>query len=312
MSPGLTLTLLCLPIVAVSLSGGMLPVLFRLSHLRAQMMMSLVAGLMLGVALFVMLPHAAETPADLRAAPPWIAAGLLTMLFLLRAFHFHHDVPMEDGSELPPPHAPGCVHDHDHDHDHGGHPHAPASPVSWIGVALGLTLHTLLDGVALAAVVHKSHGEGDPWLAASLFLGILLHKPLDALAISALMIRGGWSARGRHVVNALFAMSCPLGAVLFHLAVGSLLGHESVVVARALAFSAGVFLCISLADLLPEIQFHAHHRVQLSLALLLGIGLAWGTALMHHDHHAADSAHEHEGGAGAPHGPGHHHHDHDH
>jgi zinc and cadmium transporter len=43
--------------------------------------------------------------------------------------------------------------------------------------------------------------------------------------------------------------------------------------AGALAFSAGTFLCISLSDLLPELQFHAHDRIALSAALLAGFGL---------------------------------------
>ena len=37
-----------------------------------------------------------------------------------------------------------------------------------------------------------------------------------------------------------------------------------------------MFLCISLSDLLPELQFHQHDRVKFSVALLLGIAVAWG------------------------------------
>ena len=48
------------------------------------------------------------------------------------------------------------------------------------------------------------------------------------------------------------------------------------IVGCALAFSAGVFICISLSDLLPELEFHAHDRFKLSLALLLGVAAAWG------------------------------------
>ena len=44
---------------------------------------------------------------------------------------------------------------------------------------------------------------------------------------------------------------------------------------RALAFSAGAFLCVSLGDLLPEIHFHSHDRGKLALAFLLGIALAY-------------------------------------
>ncbi len=45
-------------------------------------------------------------------------------------------------------------------------------------------------------------------------------------------------------------------------------------IACALAFSAGTFLCISLSDLLPELQFHRHDRVKLSAALLFGLAVA--------------------------------------
>ena len=52
----------------------------------------------------------------------------------------------------------------------------------------------------------------------------------------------------------------------------------------SLAFSAGVFLCISLGDLLPEVEFHSHDRLKLSLTLLLGIALAWGIGLLEPSH----------------------------
>jgi hypothetical protein len=37
---------------------------------------------------------------------------------------------------------------------------------------------------------------------------------------------------------------------------------------------ADYFLCIAGADLLPKLQFHAHDRVKLSLALLAGVAVA--------------------------------------
>jgi zinc and cadmium transporter len=42
----------------------------------------------------------------------------------------------------------------------------------------------------------------------------------------------------------------------------------------ALAFCAGTFLCIACADLLPELQFHSHDRLKLTLALAAGLGVA--------------------------------------
>jgi zinc and cadmium transporter len=54
----------------------------------------------------------------------------------------------------------------------------------------------------------------------------------------------------------------------------------SSVTAGALAFSAGTFLCIALSDLLPELQFHSHDRLKLSLALLAGMALMGVTAFL--------------------------------
>ncbi|MCA9118000.1 MAG: hypothetical protein KDA79_23170, partial [Planctomycetaceae bacterium] len=58
------------------------------------------------------------------------------------------------------------------------------------------------------------------------------------------------------------------------------------IVGAALGFSAGVFLCISLGDLLPELELHSHNRLKLSLALLLGVAVAWGVEQTHNHPHS--------------------------
>lgn len=69
---------------------------------------------------------------------------------------------------------------------------------------------------------------------------------------------------------------CPLGAAVFWMGTSSLGGGNQVVIGYGLAFFAGVFLCISLSDLLPEVQFHSHDRLWLSILLLAGVTCAWG------------------------------------
>ena len=51
-----------------------------------------------------------------------------------------------------------------------------------------------------------------------------------------------------------------------------------------LGLSAGVFLCISLSDLLPEVQFHKHDRWKLSGALILGVAIAYGVGFLEPAH----------------------------
>ncbi len=318
-SPWLQLTVYCGLVIAASVLGGLLPGLMRLTHTRLQIMMSLIGGLMLGVGMLHQLPHAvvilnqAGMVHALDWAMMWMLIGLVSMFFMLRMFHFHNHDGFDDE-------APGHSHDHDHAHDHDhshdhshDHDHAeehqshprPQS-TSWIGVTFGLSLHTITDGLALAAHVEADtrHIAGLLLPGLGTFLGIALHKPLDSLSITSLMTAAGWSKAARHAVNVAYAMLVPLGIVLFHLGLRTMSAQQNVFVGTALAFSAGVFVCIALSDLLPEVQFHSHDRVRLSLALIAGLVAAWAIGFLEPEHTHAPASHREES-----HG---HNHDHDH
>ena len=270
MNPLVLLTYYCLLILGASIVGGMIPVWFRLTHRVMECAVSFVAGVMLGVGLLHMLPHALQQTRAAASSPSetsdltvmlWVLAGLMTMFFVERFFCFHHH-GVEEGEVT-------CHHEHDSEHDHG-HGH----DITWSGAAFGLTLHSVIAGVALAASVQ--HGHGDLRLAGlGTFLVILLHKPFDSMTIATLMARGGWSMGWRHLVNALFSLAIPLGAAIFYSGIVDG-GQDGTTLGYALAFAAGTFMCISLSDLLPELQFHDHDRGKLSAALLLGLALAYG------------------------------------
>ncbi len=269
------LTVYCLLIVAASLLGGRLPSLVKLDHKRMQILISFVGGLMLGIGLLHMLPHAVSQLGanQIDRVVVSMMLGIVVMFFLLRIFHFHHHDP-----EHLPAHDI-CEHeDHQHDHDHRHHADSLAKDMSWMGVFVGLSLHTLIDGFALGASIQADalHGSTSFLLGVGTFAAILLHKPLDALSITSLMRASNWSGKSQVLVNAAFALMCPLGAFLFLLGAKFLVEQQPLIVGTMLAFAAGVFICISLSDLLPEMEFHSHHRIPLSIALLLGIAMAWG------------------------------------
>jgi zinc and cadmium transporter len=175
--------------------------------------------------------------------------------------------------------------------------------LSWSGAAIGLTIHSLIAGAALAASISVEALDQHNYSLAGLavFLGIVLHQPFDSMTLVTLMTAGGWSRPMRHLVNGLYALSVPLGAMLFFMGITHFSHDSHAFVSMALAFSAGTFLCISTSDLLPELQFHQHDRVKLSAALLLGLALAWGAAtvesMVHdhdHGHHQHDDHHGHD------------------
>jgi zinc and cadmium transporter len=293
-SSGWLLTIYCVFVLFASLMGGWLPLVIRLTHTRLQTAISLVAGLMLGIALLHFLPDASEQLGSLDRTVAWMLGGFLTMFFLQRFFHFHHhDLPEGDPEDCchdehavePHDHAHEHqhVHDHDHDlaheheHDHSQHAHTlaekSAQQLSWVGTALGLTLHSLLDGLAMAAAVEATaRGQGLAGIGTA--LAVILHKPFDAMAVSTLMTAGGSSRFSRQLLNVLFSLATPLGVALFYLGANHLAGSNQIFLGCALAFCAGTFLCIASSDLLPELQFHSHDRLKLSIALLLGVGIA--------------------------------------
>jgi zinc and cadmium transporter len=289
-----TLAVYCALVFVSSWLGGVLPSLMKLTHTRLQLLISLIGGLMLGVGMLHQLPHAVAALTDAGVEHPldlgliWMLVGLTAMFFLLRMFHFHsHDsfdepAPANAAVHHHHDHDGGHQHDHDHDHGHTG----KTAAQSWIGLAFGLSVHTLTDGLALAAHVEADLGHhAATWLPGlGTFLGIALHKPLDSLSITSLMSAAGASVNSRRLLNCGYALLCPLGAMLFQLGVRSLTTQQHLVVGAALAFSAGVFVCIALSDLLPEVQFHSHDRVWLSLALTAGLVLAWLIGFVEPEH----------------------------
>ncbi len=272
----MVLALMCLAVVAVSLVGGLLPLVTLLTHTRLQLYLSFAAGAMLGASFFHMMPEAIEKGSI--NALNWTAVGLLALFFLERFFAFHHHEAPADPAEPCPTHA------HEHS-DHRGHAagvvdaRAPGGPglankgtsLRWGAAAFGLALHTLGGGMALASAVRLDGGMGSS--AFGVFFATLVHKPADSLTIVSLMLRDGVPKRRAHLVNLGFSLMLPLGAALFWFGMELLGTSSNTITSNMLGFSAGTFLCIALSDLLPELQFHAHDRWKLSAALLAGVGL---------------------------------------
>jgi zinc and cadmium transporter len=272
LSPIVPLTYYSLFILAASVVGGVLPQWVRLTHRGMQVAVSFVAAMMLGVGLLHMLPHAM---AEARAVNPtgagvefnvmlWALAGWLAMFFIERFFCFHHHDIESDSAGHMHEHEEACEHGHAHHHH----------DITWSGAAFGLTVHSVIEGIALAASVYHRH-DNLPLAGLGTFLVIVLHKPFDSMTIGMLMTRGGWPPRWRNAVNAIFALAIPAGIGLFFAGLSSNM-QTGPLLAYSLAFSAGTFLCISLSDLLPELQFHDHDRVKLSVALVVGLALAIG------------------------------------
>ena len=262
---------------------------------------------MIGIALLHLLPHGGEVLGSYSQAGVGSLIGLTVMFLLIRLFHTHdHGVPAtEDDTETElvkgdaHQHV-GCQHGHAHDH-------SDAKGLSWAGLFFGLLLHTLVDGVALASSVMADSAHG-AWLGLAglgTFLAVLLHKPLDAFAITSVMNRQNWSKTAQNGANFAFSLACPAGALAFYFGATSLASGSSIL-GWGLTISAGFFIGIALADLLPEVAFHDHDRIKLTVTFLLGIAIA--VAIENLPGHS----HSHDESKGTEKFDDHNHHDHSH
>jgi zinc and cadmium transporter len=236
-------------IVASAFFGALWPVLTE-GRKRMVLFLAFAAGVMLGAAFFHMLPEVFESGGAW--AVGFVPVGFVG-LFLLERYVLVH------ACEEPP----GCEE----------HAHQPAFGMT---AFLGLSVHTLFDGVALASAVTEGIG-------AMAFLAIVAHKVPSSLSLASILRAEGRSrARVLWLVLA-FGLMVPLGAVLYY-------GLEQVahwprLTPAALAFSAGTFLYIAVSDLLPHINRHGRDRKLANIGgLLLGLAIMFALQLALPEH----------------------------
>ncbi len=226
-------------IVLGALGGALVPIFAR-EKSRMITFLAFAAGVMFGAAFFHMLPEAFHGGGY--AAFTLVPVGFL-FLFLLERYVLVH------ACEEPP----DCI-----EHGHGR--------ALGLTAFLGLSIHTLFDGIALASSVIEGVG-----LMA--FVAIAAHKVPSSLSLAAILKHEGKTS-ARILLSALaFGLMVPLGAGLYY-ALTALLSFEAFA-AKALAFSAGTFLYIAVSDLLPHVNRHGKDKRFRNV-----LGLAGGLALM--------------------------------
>ncbi len=106
---------------------------------------------------------------------------------------------------------------------------------------VGLSIHSLFDGVAIAAGILVS-----PQLGVLLFLAVFLHKLPEGVTIASLVMAGGQGARRAIGAAAVLGLATVLGVLLTDWA--------APLAERGLALAAGVTLYVAASDLVPEFQ----------------------------------------------------------
>jgi zinc transporter ZupT len=172
------------------------------------------AGFMLAAAFVRMLPETAQVP----------HAFIFVLLGYFGVHLFEHTV------------AP---------HFHFGeevHTEALLTPSAGYLAVFGLSVHTLFDGVAIAAGFMIG-----PVLGMLLFVAVLLHKLPEGFTIASVMLAAGRSRAAALGAATTLGVMTVIGAV----GTSALAAHH---VPYALALSAGVTLYVAASDLIPEVN----------------------------------------------------------
>lgn len=231
-------TLLGLTAAAANTFGGALIVQKHWERRYLGYFIAVGSGFMLATAFLEMIPKsfdlASATAVPTERTALYILAGYLLVHFFEHTVtpHFHF------GEE---------VHEHEFVQVHKS-----------FSVLLGLMIHSLFDGVAIASGFLVSQ-----WLGWVVFLAVFLHKVPEGFTMSSVMLASGRSRGIAWGASVMLGGATIVGVLLMSVAPGLL--------AVGLPLSAGVTIYVAASDLLPEVN--REPGVKMALLVFLGAGM---------------------------------------
>ncbi|MEW6057064.1 MAG: ZIP family metal transporter [Bdellovibrionota bacterium] len=228
------------------LSGGVLPTAFVRKHITA--LLAFAAGTLIGASFLELLPGAFASQVPYQQI----------LLAVLVGFAGFYVVETFLGS-----HAAG----------QSGHKHSAIGPLILVGDAL----HNAADGIAIAAAFMADIKTG---IATS--LAVIVHEVPQEIGDYAILISHGYSRKKALLLLIIVQFAALFGALF---ALG--LSHITATISPFLmALSAGGFIYIAAADLLPELQRRkdTKRRFVKFISFCAGVGIIGLIKLFLHDH----------------------------
>jgi zinc transporter, ZIP family len=220
--------------VISTLLGGLLAL-----RLRGQIgtLIAASGGVVVGVALFDVLPEAFDNLGDAQHVAWLVGVGFLVFFVAARALVLHH-----------------------RDDDEHVHAHARVGAMG----AAALSVHSFLDGLGIGFAFHVSNATGF-----IVFLAVVSHDFADGLNTVSFVLRQSGDRRAALRWLAVDAITPLLGAI-----VGSTVSIGGHGLGVMLALYAGFFLSMGSTDLLPEAHAHpSWRRIALTVLGVASTGL---------------------------------------
>jgi zinc and cadmium transporter len=246
-----TVTLATASVVAVSLVSlvGLLTISMDEARVRrlATLFVSFAVGSLLGDAFIHLIPQifAGSTPENPPLSPSLLILGGILVFFIVEKLLRHSH---------------GVLHEHHH-----GHPAISRPDLAAINV-LGDAIHNFIDGVVIGASYLVS-----PAVGVSTTVAVLFHEIPQEFADFGILIHSGLKVRKAVLLNLGSASVAILGTAM-SLVAGSV--AEEAVTAVLLPVTAGGFVYLAAADLIPELQHDRSLRAVFTQTSLIALGIA--------------------------------------
>jgi zinc and cadmium transporter len=236
--------LLSFVIVAAGLLAALVPLVFTWTHRSAHRWIAFGAGSILGAAFLHLIPEAYELAG--RPGFGMIVLGFLA-LYLLEQLTFRHP----------------------HDEE--------AGEFYELGILAfaGMTLHDLVDGIALGS------GHHVPSAGLAIFAALALHKIPTTFAVSLLMVHGGYTRRRILTLLTVLLLAIPVGVVVSDATITWLGDSSPFFIGMLMNFSAGTFIYIGAYELLPEMNRKAEKGSLIGLYFVAGLATMFLLKLVH-------------------------------
>lgn len=241
MDPTLTFLICILVTLTVSLIGAFLPHMVKMNDKQTHLMISFSAGIFIGVLFLMFLPEAfhESTEAGYSALDVMYAVMFGFLAILLTDQIIKSRIKSECSCEE-------CMDHHSHD-------------ITSLSAFIGLSIHACFDGLALAAAFTIGEGVG-----ITVLIAMCIHKLVVVFSLSStFLLSSKKQSAKKYLVT--FCFISPAAAIVSYAFLGGI-GIEWT--GLALALSAGIFMFVTVCDMVPE-AFHRNELRLKSFALLM-------------------------------------------
>lgn len=202
------------------------------------LLVSLSAGTLLGGAFFHLLPEILESDGENMTIWFLVIGGILVFFILEKIIHWRHcHIPTSDE-----------------------HPHH-LGKMNLVGDGL----HNFIDGAIIAGAFLVN-----PSIGLATTIAVIAHEIPQEIGDFGVLIHAGYQRRKALLLNFLMALTAVVGAVVTLLA-GNKIGN---ITSFIIPFTAGSFIYISTADLIPELKKEVNFKTSFNQLLFIIAGIA--------------------------------------